>query len=80
MWQASQAWPQVLIRESDDSLWEQLSTQLPWREALANFVWDLVDRLDPEFPIMTVKKWGISFTFRGKHAGAVVKLLLGSRP
>jgi len=70
----------VLIRESDDSLWEQLSTALPWREAVAAFVWDLVDRVDPELELFTVKKWGISFTFRGKHAGVVVKLLLGNRP
>lgn len=50
-----------------------------WRAFVAPAVWALYDQLDPETPLVTLRKWGISVTVRVKHARRALVLLLGER-
>lgn len=51
-----------------------------WRAMLARIVWGAYAALDPETPLVTLRKWGLSFTVRLKHTRRVLVLLVGEQP
>jgi hypothetical protein len=51
-----------------------------WRDMVARIVWGILDACDPETPVVTVKRWGLAFTFRLKHVEKGLALLGFARP
>jgi hypothetical protein len=48
-----------------------------WRAMLGRVVWGAYDALDPEMPITTLRKWGLSFTVRVRHTRPLLVALVG---
>lgn len=48
-----------------------------WRSVLAQLVWRVYDTLDPDQPLVTVKKWVFSYTVRVRDARPLLALLVG---
>lgn len=57
---------------------QTLDALLPgWRDLVGSVVWRIYAELDPEQPILTVKKWLLTYTFRIKDARPLLVLLFG---